>query len=437
MAARKYDVVIIGAGAAGLAAAAELGRRRRSVLVLEARERLGGRCHTVRAPGLPVPIELGAEFIHGRPRATLSLLHDAGFAAIDVPRRRWRSEHGKLVPRGDFLRDITAAMKMSTALRGRDMSFEAFVDRALKPVLPPEACAFARTLVQGYDAADPQRASARAIVEEWVGESASDALARPLGGYGVIIEHLEGVLAARDVVIAPGSVVDAVEWQRGHVRVKARANEEPIEAAAARAIVTLPLGVMQCRAGASGAVRFSPALPADKRRALRQLGAGPVIKVTLQFRAAFWETLAHGRYRDASFFHAPDAPFPTLWTALPVRVPLLVAWAGGPYAARLGNATASTLTRQALRSVERIFGTRELRAQLVAAHVHDWQRDAYARGAYSHVRVGGADARRILARTIERTLYFAGEATDSSGQAGTVAGALASGVRAARELVAR
>lgn len=437
MAARDYDAVIVGAGAAGLAAAVELGRRHRSVLVLEARDRIGGRCHTLAAPGLPVPIELGAEFIHGRPRATLSLLHRAGLAAIDVPRRPWRAAHGTLVPRGDFLRDIAAAMKRSTALERRDMSFDAFLDRALKPALTPEACAFARMLVQGYDAADPHGASARAIVAEWAGESSGNALARPLGGYGALIEHLYSLLAGHDVAIERRTLVDSVEWKRGRVRIRACANGERVEVVAARAIVTLPLGVLQCRSGASGAVRFAPALPEDKRRALRQLGSGPVVKVTLHFRSAFWEALARGRYRDATFFHAADAPFPTLWTALPVRVPLLVAWAGGPYAARLATASRAQLVQQALRSVERVFGVRGPRALPVAAHVHDWQRDPCARGAYSHVRVGGGDARRILARPMERTLYFAGEATDLSGQAGTVAGALASGVRAARELAAR
>src|SRR5688572_12495518 len=80
----SYDVVIIGAGAAGLAAAGELARARRSALVLEARDRTGGRIWPVVESGLPVPIELGAEFIHGRAKATFDVLQRAGSAAVDA-----------------------------------------------------------------------------------------------------------------------------------------------------------------------------------------------------------------------------------------------------------------------------------------------------------------------------------------------------------------
>lgn len=431
-----FDALIIGAGAAGLAAATELARAGRSALVLEARDRIGGRCWSFHVPGVPVPIELGAEFIHGHPAATLSLLHMTGAAAVDTPRNPWIVRRGRLEPRDNFLAEVQAAMRKSRLLEKRDVSFDVFLERELRPRMSEHAAAFARMLIQGYDAADPARASARAIVEEWTNESGGTSLARPLGGYGTLLASLAGTLAGSAVETRLQTIVRAVRWKRGSVEIDATSFGRAFRATAKRAIITLPLGVLQAPLGAAGAVRFTPALR-EKRPALKQLAAGPVVKVALRFRSAFWETLDHGRYRDATFFHSPRAVFPTFWAALPVRVPLLIAWSGGPNAARLAGASAADIVGQALASLQTVFGERaRIEAELAAAYLHDWQQDPFARGAYGYVTVGGDRAREVLAASLKETLYFAGEAADLDGEAGTVAGALQSGRRAARELIA-
>lgn len=161
------------------------------------------------------------------------------------------------------------------------------------------------------------------------------------------------------------------------------------------------------------------------------------MKLLLRFAAPFWEDLHGGRYRDAAFFHAPHAPVPTFWTAAPARAPLLVAWAGGPRAQRLSAAAShADLVRTAIASLRTLFGTRvDVAGQLEGYYYHDWQHDPFARGAYSYALVGADEAREVLARPIEATVFFAGEATDSD-EAGTVTGALQSGLRAARETLA-
>jgi monoamine oxidase len=115
-----------------------------------------------------------------------------------------------------------------------------------------------------------------------------------------------------------------------------------------------------------------------------------------------------------------------------MRAPLLTAWAGGPKAERLTGRSSAALVRDALASVAAVFGARA--AELVCAYVHDWAQDPYARGGYSYVLAGGEGARAALAAPLRGTLYFAGEATDAD-EAGTVAGALRSGVRAARQIL--
>jgi len=293
-------------------------------------------------------------------------------------------------------------------------------------------------LARGFDAADTKRASARAIVAEWTaGASVEGPQFRPLGGYGTLLTCLAGELRGSSVEVQLNTVVRTVRWSRGSVHVSGTFLGRPFEAAAKRAIITLPLGVLQLSAREEGAVRFTPALTA-KRAALKHLAAGPVLKVVLRFRKAFWDELEQGRYRDVDFFHDRQAPFPTFWTALPVRTPLLVAWAAGPNAHRLAGAPKAEVVRQALQSLGTTFGgrvDREIESTLEGAWVHDWQSDPFARGAYSYVTVAGDKAREQLAAPLRNTLFFAGEAADTE-EAGTVAGALRSGMRAAREVLA-
>lgn len=431
----SHDVVVLGAGAAGLAAAAELGRAGQPVLVLEARDRIGGRVWTHHEPGLAVPVELGAEFIHGRPAVTFALMRDAGIETVVAPMVRLALQRGELGPRND---DVFASIehvlrRHAAVLAVRDVSFATFLTR-VRHELSDEARAFARMRVKGYDAADPARVSARSIAAEWTAEGNESGHFRPGGGYGPLLEALAG-MSGGNVRVRLQTIARSVRWERGVVEIEGTHRGKSFRLRARRAVITLPLGVLQQHANARGAVRFTPALGA-KAQALALLASGPVLKAVLRFRTAFWEELDDGAYRKVSFFHTPHAAFPTFWTALPARTPLITAWAGGPKAARLTGAANSHLIGCAVRSLASVFGGRvNVESELRASWLHDWQQDPFARGAYSHALVGGNDARRALAAPLEDTLFFAGEAMDSSGEHGTVAGALQSGARAAREVL--
>jgi len=370
----RTDVVVIGAGASGLAAASELARRGRSGLLIDARARIGGRIWSHREPGLLVVVELGAEFIHGKPETVFALLEKAGSAAVDRGREHWTLREGRLAPSRDLFAQIRVAMKRTRALDKKDMPLEVFVGRHLRDELSGDARAYALMLAQGFDAADTKRASARAIVEEWTaGASVEGPQFRPLGGYGTLLTYLAGELRGSSVEVQLNTVVSSVRWSRGSVHVSGTFLGRPVEAAAKRAIITLPLGVLQLSAREEGGVRFTPALTA-KRGALKHLAAGPVLKVVLRFRKAFWDELEQGRYRDVDFFHDRQAAFPTFWTALPVRIPLLVAWAAGPNADRLAGAPKSEVVQQALQSLATTFSDRvdrEIESSLEGAWVHD------------------------------------------------------------------
>jgi monoamine oxidase len=398
----QADVIVIGAGAAGLAAADALSRAGRRVLVLEARERIGGRCDTRRMPGLAVPVELGAEFMHGGPAATLELLQRAGIPGIDSTRTQRMLWRGRLRT-VDAFAEAKKAMQREAALQKKDLSFRDFVERQRLPAITRR---LSTMMVQGFDAADPALVSARDIADEWKSALGASQM-RPQGGYQPLLAVL-----ARNLSVKLRHVVRDVRWQRGAVQVDG--------ISAKRAIVTLPLGVLQ-----AGTVRFDP--PLEKDQALAMLASGPVIRVAMRFNKAFWEERCPG----AAFFHSPDAAFPTFWTPLPMRAPLLTAWAGGPKAAALTGMSPRALLRFATESVRSIHGRIPPVEDFL---VHDWQADPYARGGYSYMRVGGKGARERLRRPLARTLFFAGEATDAA-EAGTVAGALRSGLRAAREVL--
>lgn len=439
MTSSSFDVIVIGAGAAGLMAARALLEAGCSVAVLEARDRVGGRIWTRREAGLPAPIELGAEFIHGNAAITLALLGEAGSTVIESHDSHVTLKDGAPRPREALFPQILEALQGSSALAREDMSFDALLDQHLAHTLSPELRERARGMAEGFDAVDTSRASARAIAAEWSGDILSNASqSRPQGGYESLLTALMVPLHSARLHLQLQSPVQSVRWSNGSVEVAGECLGVPFAVHGSRAIVTLPIGVLQQPPDTAGAVRFTPAL-ASKNDALCGLASGPVIKLQLRFATSFWERLDGGRYREVSFFHAPQAEIPTFWTPAPSRAPLLVAWAGGPRALRIASGgSPASIVRKALESLQGMFGAGvDIAGELEAYYYHDWQQDPFARGAYSYVTVGGSAARRSLALPVDDTLFFAGEATDLEGEATTVTGALQSGMRAARELLAR
>src|SRR5262249_27162921 len=124
---KRLDAIIIGAGAAGLAAAMELVKAGRRIAILEARDRIGGRIHTGHDPAWPLPIERGAEFIHGKPRQTFDILSRAAIGAYDVVDTHWRQTNGRLIRQGNFWSKIEDVFERIDRHRGADLSFQQFM----------------------------------------------------------------------------------------------------------------------------------------------------------------------------------------------------------------------------------------------------------------------------------------------------------------------
>lgn len=427
---RQCDVVILGAGAAGLAAARRLSGAGLRVVVLEARDRIGGRMYTLHETGWPVPVELGAEFIHGGSAETWSIVRAAQLAAYEVSEQHLHAIDGK--PQSlDFAPVWDKVFGRLDAYSGPDVSFAEFLRRQC-PDASAEVCKQAVAYVEGFNAADQKLVSVRWLREsEQVGEGQSYRLQE---GYDRLLTWLASGLEPATASLRLNTIARSVHWHEHAVEVDATTNTgAAVELVRARAaIITLPLGVLQAPAGAPGAVTFEPDVT-ETRAAWERLKMGAVVKLVLRFREAFWEQAG---FADMAFLHTPSEPFMTWWTTRPVRSSVLTAWAGGPTAQRLSDRPPNELIDAALDTLARSFSLPrgDLEQLLDAWRVHDWSADPYTRGAYSYVPVAGMEAPAQLAAPVAETLFFAGEATDARLN-GTVAGAIASGHRAAEEVL--
>ena len=222
-----------------------------------------------------------------------------------------------------------------------------------------------------------------------------------------------------------------MRWSRGQVEAEI---EDPIGVRTirtGRAVVTVPVGMLQGRALGPGVIRFWPPLR-EKSNALKSFRMGSVTRLVLEFAQPFWEEQAPG----ITFFHDPEGILPVWWTLRPLEAPVLVAWAGGTKSLEIAPFGKDWLVRKALTSLGKYFGRsrEEMDRLLVGSRFHDWNEDPYSQGGYSYLRVGGAGAPEALGEPLKDTLYFAGEATCEAA-IGTVEGALVSARRVAGEIL--
>jgi monoamine oxidase len=442
--ARNGDAIVIGGGIAGLAAASQLGHAGVSVRILEARSRIGGRIFTQHDASFP--IALGAEFIHGCPAEIWEPLQKAAIKVTEVEGQNWCVSNQGLSPCNFFSQIDSILDKMDDSLP--DESFLDFLERCFpNPTNDPgkqEAKQRALGYVTGFNAADPSLVGVHWLVQGMRAEEGiqGDRAFRSRNGYEDLVELFRQQIAMHDVTVQTDAVVDSVRWRPGSAEVTIHNAEGSSVFAASRVLVTLPLAVLKAPIGQPGVVRFTPSLPQQKVESLNKLEMGKVIRVVLRFRQRFWDTISppgepSKTLSNMSFLFSQDEWFPTWWTTMPQKLPIITGW--GPFrsAERLSGHSHSFVMQHSLQTLGLLLGIHatKLESWLEAAYFHDWQSDPFSRGAYSYGRVGSDGAQQSLAAPIEKTLFFAGEATDTSGHNGTVHGAIASGYRAAKEIL--
>lgn len=324
------DVIVIGAGAAGLAAARELHDRGVEATVLEARDRVGGRAMTSYDLA-PHPVELGAEFVHGENVATWSWIERFSLETVDdanqpvyftyAEERLWNATDAARRPNTAAVGSIEARARREAERRGPDYSIADALGTWIDfwPQDPSDDdVRLLRNAFAELHAADLEDVGIAGILEATYAGDGDRTHCRLADGYSVSLGR-----AAQDLDVRFGAVVHSIAWQEDGVVV--HAGDSHFESK--HAIITLPLGVIQ-----SGEVMFDPPLPAEKLAAIESLGAGNIGKIALRFREQFWE-------EDFSF----------LLTTLPTQLwwrpgeghrgesPILTAFFGGRDADRFGK----------------------------------------------------------------------------------------------------
>lgn len=426
------DVIIIGAGVAGLAAAAELGRHRLRVIVLEARDRLGGRIATLRRRGWSAPIELGAQFVHAGNDDLWSILRRHRIATKPVPPHHWRFGDGEMTV-FDATKAIAAVTNQIDEKRMRGWSFAEFL-REKGQSFSKNQRDVALGFVEGFEAAPITEMSATAVAGETIEDDAQFFVPR---GYEMLVRALTRSLNARYVDLLTNHTCSTVEWRRDHVIVETPKGRF----SAPKLIITVPLGVLQAKASQRGAIAFRPGL-GEHERVIAAMGMGHVIRINLRFDGTAWRKLLPSLLQPAAakgfgFIHSRLEKVPVWWSISGNAV--VTGWSGGPNALALAGRSRCAIEQIALGQLSRVLGTTKasLARALADAATHNWSRDPFSRGAYSFTRAGQEGASAKLRKPVAATLYFAGEATADGAEVGTVHGALSSGLRAAQEILRR
>ena len=406
--------------------------------VLEARDRVGGRAWTLRDFADGRPVEAGAMMIHG---SEASIHKWAGEFGLEV--RRTPSFRGGRIFYGGRLQStvgfvlhglsrIRTAIQMERTLpraieryHGPDMSLRDFLASQKATPLAKE---FTARTYGSIDAAEPEELSVRGLAEE--SNVATGGL--PWANYQVS-EGIEEIAVRRAKELGDRVLlrrrVTRIEWSGPRVRVQAESptGDERYEADAV--VVTVPLGVLK-----AGDIAFDPPLPEAKRQAIEALGYGHVNKVLLLFDEAARATplgkavfLARmeGDWYFMPYHGVRDGPV------------VLEGFIGGRRAKEIAGRPEREVVEQIVRLLEEMIPGFDVRGHLKAARVIDWSSDPLSRGGYSFPAIGGGiEVRRRLAEPLGGVLFFAGEATHFEGEHATLHGALDSGERAARELLA-
>jgi monoamine oxidase len=413
-------VLVIGAGMAGLTAARGLARAGITVQVVEARERVGGRIHSVR-DFAGAPVEGGAEFIHGEQALTWPEVRAAGLSVRRCPRLR----HTMLADAGParwlprvLLRPALwpsfGLLRSMARVEPPDLSAREFLARRW---LPKPARPLAELTVTGHLPGRPEEIGMLGLRDDGVLALESGRNHRVVEGYDRVPDAI-----AQGLEIRRGFVATGIRWEARRVVVRSVEGEE-LEARAA--VSTLPVGVLR-----AGSVRFLPTLPPGKRDALERLVMGPVLKLLLLFRERFWP-------RRLALLACARGPVTLYWPVFhgdDAKPPVLTAYCTGPRAAALAKLDLEQVTARVLADLQRLFPRTSAHRQLVRQRRLDWASDPFARGGYSFVRPGGRGARERLAAPDTGALFWAGSDTQSEPIAASVEAAYASGLRAARQV---
>lgn len=421
---RSYDVVIIGAGISGLTAAYELKNTRKNVLVLEARDRIGGRIWTDFSLGYP--LDLGAAWIHkydGNPIYKFVTEHglphqitdrgEVSYYQHDGTELKWleqqRIELSPTIIGG-------AAYFAGLLWKGRDLSLGRFAEltAALTPygLVPVHERNLLETGFERSIGADLEEVSLKYGLRD--SEYAGDDVLFPKGYLPMLETLSEGI----DIRLE--RKVTEIDYSGSRIRIMTDTEEHLSE----RVICTLPISLLEQRV-----IRFVPSLPEEKVLACKRVGKGLLNKIVITLREPIAEkrpyTAVATSQRDSWVFFSNYQNI--------FDFPVLIGLASGKHAAKIEQMTDQAVQEEALRTLRPVYP--DIGEKVAEVRVTRWKSDPYSQMSYSFIPLGGKHTDLdIIAQPVDDKVYFAGEGTNWKYIA-TVHGAYLSGQRAAREIL--
>ena len=416
------DVIVIGAGMAGITAARDLARDGYSVVVLEARDRIGGRVFT-QYDFCEQPVEGGAEFIHGESAATLPEAREAGLSFRGSPQmRRTAFNLGggthwlPLVCMHPETWACASMRKNIVNTAAPDLTAREFIEkhgyRGRARMLTEMT--FLQHLPGGVD-----DVGVLGFIDDGVMDLQMRFNRRVVEGYAALPRSL-----AEGLDIRLNAVVEEIDWDDESVRVRLQ-NGDLLEARAA--VSAMPVGVLK-----SDAIRFKPGLPESKRWALTKIEMGPILKILLHFEKRFWP----GWMEMVACSTGPINLYWTVFRSGDALPDVMTAYCLGPRAEALSAQSDEQALETVMSDLKRLFPKSDPRRALVNHRIINWAKDPFARGGYTYLRPGGLGARAKLRATDTGALFWAGAGTESSPVSELVETAYLSGRRAAREVSA-
>jgi monoamine oxidase len=415
--------VVVGAGAAGLMTARELARAGKRVIMLEARDRCGGRIWPLPPEEFGYPAEGGPEFVHGAAPVTRALMREAQLSLQPRGGTRWSTRNGAL-RLDDSSTPHMGRFYQALAEVKADLPIAEFLETHFADPRYAELRRSVTRTVEGYDAADPRRFSTLALRDEWMARDDGEH-GRITGGYGALIEFLASECRKHGAELHLAAGVTAIDEAGTQIAVRCRGS---ITFEADAAILTVPLPLLS-EIALPPAARERAAVAAD-------IGFGNVVKILLGFATKWWADHRGRDLADMSFLIS-DATVPTWWTQHPAEYPVLTGWFAGPKADRVSCLTEAELIDMGLASLAEIFElpVDRIRRDLVASRAINWRNDPFARGAYSYATPGTRKAQSVLGESNGSAIFFSGEALYAGPDMGTVEAALASGQKTARTIL--
>ena len=419
------SVIVIGGGAAGLMTAYELSKHQVQVTLLEAKNRLGGRIHTLNDNLFSQPIETGAEFIHGNLPVTLDLLKEAGIKHHVINDKMFHLEKGRLKKQQGFTDDWNVLMKQMASIED-DMSLGDFLKRYFHEDKYAGLRESVKGFAGGFDLADINTASTKALCREW-SEDMGDQY-RIDGGYKKLVDYLEAQCKNNGCNFSTGCCAKKISWKKHELNILTMCSRIY---KGDKVILAVPVSVLQADIHSENYIEFEPSIP-EHMNAAKDIGFGSVIKIILEFDKSFWK-----EKKDNAGFIFTNERVPTWWTQLPTDNSILTGWLGGEKANSLKDNTDQEILQIALQSLSNAFEipVEDLKNRLKASRIANWCKEADINGGYSFNTVKSVEAKKILRQPVDDTIFFAGEALFEGTPGGTVEAALSSAKKTAQQVL--